>query len=80
MFTKGANMKGKILIHPAVAADYKAAQALAERHDMQVTLAGQLAMLEPVTTPVATTHIPAPSSWGRRAHHTTRTTTGGDAA
>lgn len=70
-----------ILIHPAVAADYKAAHALAERHGMQVTLeAGKPAVLEPVTGHPGMTPArnPAPSSW--TSHRPTRPSQGGDAA
>lgn len=74
-------MTATILLHPAVAADYKAAQALATRLGLEVTLeAGKPAVLEPVRVVPGITpaRIPAPSScWGHRA---TRPTTGGDAA
>lgn len=50
-----------IVIHPAVAADYQAAQALAARHGMQVTLEGRRALLEPLpgTAPANPWTIPA---------------------
>lgn len=64
-----------IHIHPALAADHKAAQALADRYGMQVMLDGAKALLAPISTPA---RIPAPTSWTtRRPHHPT---TGGDAA
>lgn len=64
-----------IHIHPALAADHKAAQAVAARHGLQVMLDGAKATLEPITTP---SRIPGPTSWTTR--RSTRPVTGGDAA
>ena len=64
-----------IHIHPALAADHKAAQAVAARHGLQVMIHGPRATLEPISTPA---HIPQPSSWSNR--RAARPFNGGDAA
>lgn len=64
-----------IHLHPTLAADHKAAQALADSHGLQVMIHGASATLEPITCPA---RIPAPSSWSAR--RASRPFNGGDAA